>query len=265
MNARVLWRMVAMNVMMTLAYRGAFLILMVNTVAVPLISLLVWLTVSEQGVRLPYTRDQFVTYYVLLGVVAMLTGVWLAAYEADEIRLGRLSPWLLRPAPYIAHQLGNNIGEKIIKLPLLLPLVVLVAVAFRGDFHLPAASWLWALFVLATILAAALAFLLDFVIGALAFWVQDVRGLVRLKELAAALLAGEFVPLALFPHSLSGFLEAHPFRYTLSFPLEIATGALDGGALLRGFAWQAVWLIGLLVLYRAVWRRGLRLYASTGG
>ncbi len=264
MNARVLWRMIAMNVMMTLAYRGAFFIYMVNNVAVPLISLLVWLTVSEQGVRLPYTRDQFVTYYVLLSVVAMLTGAWLAAYEAEEIRLGRLSPWLLRPAPYIAHQLGNNIGEKVIKLPLLLPLVVVVAVAFRRDFHPPAQPGLWALFVLATMLAAALAFLLDFVIGALAFWVQDVRGLVRLKELAAALLAGEFVPLALFPHSLSGFLEAQPFRYTLSFPLEVVTEHLSGAALARGFAWQCGYCVLLWALYRVLWRYGLRAYSAAG-
>lgn len=264
MNVRVLWRMTAMNVMMTLAYRGAFFIFMVNAVVVPLISLLVWLTVSEQGVRLPYARDQFVTYYLLLSVASVLTGVWLAPYVADEIRLGRLSPWLLRPAPYIAHQIGNNIGEKVIKIPLLLPLVALVAVAFRRDLRFPADPRIWLLCLVATILAAAVAFLLDVVIGTLAFWVQDVRGLVRLKELAAALLAGQFVPLALFPHTLNGFLEAQPFRYTLSFPLEIVTARLSGTALARGFAWQVGYCVLLWAVSMVLWRRGLRAYSATG-
>jgi hypothetical protein len=77
-----------------------------GTVVVPVISLLVWLTVGEQGVPLPYDRSQFVTYYVLLSVVSMLTATWLVGYVAETIRLGGLSPWLLRPAPYITHSNG---------------------------------------------------------------------------------------------------------------------------------------------------------------
>src|SRR5918998_220888 len=117
MTVGLLWRIVGMNVVMTLEYRGAFLIYMINTVVSPVIALLVWLTVAEQGVALPYDRSQFVTYFLLLSLVSMLTGVWLAGYLAETIRLGGLSAWLVRPAPYIAHQLGNNIGEKIVKLP----------------------------------------------------------------------------------------------------------------------------------------------------
>ena len=137
LTLHVVRRMVVLNVMETLEYRGAFFVFMVNTVATPLVSLLVWLTVSEQGVSLPYNRSQFVTYYVLLGVVAMLTGTWGASFLADDIRLGSLSRWLLRPSPFIASWIGNNVGEKVIKLPLILPLVGLVALAFRADLRLP--------------------------------------------------------------------------------------------------------------------------------
>ncbi|MDQ5850637.1 MAG: ABC-2 family transporter protein [Chloroflexota bacterium] len=264
MTVRLLWRLVARNVIVTLEYRGAFFILMVNTVVGPLVSLLVWLTVSEQGVRLPYDRSQFVTYYVLLSVVSMLTATWLAEYLAEEIRLGGLSPVLLRPVPFIAHYVANNLGEKVVKLPLLLPLVGLVAVFFHADLRLPADLWSWLLFVLCLPMAAAVAFLLDFVIGSLAFWVQDVRGLIRVKGLDGAFLAGQFVPLALFPANLAGFLEAQPFRYTLSFPLEVLTGSLSTGALLRGFAWQVFYCAGLWACYRLQWRYGLRVYAATG-
>ena len=62
-----------------------------------LISLLIWRTVIDHGVRLPLDRSQLVTYYVLLGLVSMLTGVWEAPYTAEAIRLGRISPDLLRP------------------------------------------------------------------------------------------------------------------------------------------------------------------------
>ncbi|MGN6810641.1 MAG: ABC-2 family transporter protein, partial [Thermomicrobiales bacterium] len=165
---RAVRQLTAMNVMATLEYRGAFLIYMVLNVASPTISLLVWLAVSAQGVQLPYSREQFVTYYILLGVVSTLTATWLGLYLAEAIRLGQLSHCLLRPAPYLINMLGNNLGEKIIKLPLLLPLVAIVALFFRRDLRLPADPRAWALFALTLPLAGAVAFLLDFVIGSLA-------------------------------------------------------------------------------------------------
>jgi ABC-2 type transport system permease protein len=264
MRPQLFWRMTAMNVMSTIEYRAAFFVYMVNVVATPLISLLVWLTVSEQGVALPYDRGQFVTYYVLLSVVSMLTSTWLAPFVAEEIRLGGLSPWLLRPAPYVANLAANNVGEKIVKLPLLLPLAALVALFFRADLRLPADPPGWLLFALALPLAAAVAFLLDFVIGSLAFWMQDVIGLVRLKNLVGAFLAGQLIPLALFPPEAAGFLEAQPFRYTLSFPLELLTGSLTSAAVARGFAWQIGYCAGLWACYRLLWRYGLRSYSATG-
>ena len=263
-TARVVWRMTALNVMMTLEYRGAFLIYMFNAVAGPTISLLVWLAVGRAGARLPYDRSQFVTYYVLLSVTAMLTATWTGWFVGEQIRLGDLSSHLLRPAPFLLGMVGNNIGEKIIKLPLLLPLVGGVAIAFRRDLRLPTDPRAWALFLLCLPLAATVAFLLDVVVGSLAFWIDEVNALLRAQTLLAAFLAGQYVPLALFPPGAARWLEVQPFRYTLSFPLEILTGALDGAALARGFALQVAYCVGLWALYRVVWHYGLRAYSAVG-
>jgi len=262
---RVIWRTTMMNVMNTLEYRGAFFIYMVNTVAAPVVYLLVWLAVEEQGVSLPYDRGQFVTYYVLLSVVSMLTSTWLAFYLASDIRLGGLSPWLLRPTTKMVQYVGNNIGEKIIKMPLLLPLVGLVALAFGRDLSLPTNIRAWALFALSLPLAATIAFLLDVLIGSLAFWIQDVGGLIDIKELTSSALAGRFVPLALFPKALQPFMNAQPFRYTLSFPLEVLTGGLSRQETIRGFAWQIGYCVILWGCYRIMWRVGLRSYTAPGG
>jgi ABC-2 type transport system permease protein len=63
---------------------------------------------------------------------------------------------------------------------------------------------------------------------------------------------------------VSGFLDAQPFRYTLSFPLEVLTGRLSSAELARGFAWQAFFCVGLWACYRLIWRYGLRSYSATG-
>jgi ABC-2 type transport system permease protein len=264
MTFNLLWRLVACNVVMTLEYRAAFLIYMIQTVISPLIALSVWLAVSAQGVALPYDRSQLVTYYVLVSVVSMLTNTWAASYVAQNIRRGDLSGWLLRPTPYISGYIGNNIGEKVIKLPLLLPLVAIVGLVFGSDLQLPPDPLAWLLFLASLPLAGALAFLLDFVIGSLAFWIEDVNGLVRMQMLARAFLAGQLVPLALFPPWMDSFLGIQPFRYTVSFPLEIVTGRLAPAAIAQGFAWQAGYCILLWACYRLLWRYGLRRYAAAG-
>jgi ABC-2 type transport system permease protein len=264
MILRVIWRETLMSVMSTIEYRGAFLIYMINTVAGPLVSLLVWLTVSDQGVALPYNRSQFVTYYVLLSIVSMLTATWTGGFLASSIRMGGISPALLRPVSPLSGYVGNNLGEKIVKLPLLLPLIMLVAIAFHNDLRLPSDPLAWLLFLIAVPLAAVVAFLLDITLCSLAFWMDDVWGLLRLKGLVGAFLAGQFVPLALFPPGLSGFLEVQPFRYTLSFPLEVLTGHLSSSALMRGFGWQVGYCIGLWACYRIQWYFGLRTYSAIG-
>lgn len=264
MTPRVLWRLIAIDVSRTLEYRGAFVVYMFGTVAGPTISLLVWLTVSANGARLPYDRGQFVTYYIALSFVSMLTATWLAGFLAEDIRLGKLSAWLLRPAPIVSGYIGNNVGEKIVKLPILLPMVAVVAIFFRTDLHLPTSPRAWTLFALSLPPAAVVSFLLDYLTGSLAFWVQEIRGLLRTKWLLAGFLSGQYVPLALFPGWASGFLAAQPFRYTVSFPLELLTGELSDAAVARGFTWQVAYCAGLWLAYRVVWRYGLRAYAAVG-
>lgn len=56
-----------------------------------------------------------------------------------------------------------------------------------------------------------------------------------------------------------------PFRYMVSFPIEIVTGQLPFIGMLAGFAWQTGWLILALILSAVVWRRGLRHHTAVGG
>jgi ABC-2 type transport system permease protein len=108
------------------------------------------------------------------------------------------------------------------------------------------------------------AFLLDLLVCSTAFWLQDVWGLRSAVNLAERFLNGGFIPLALLPPWLLGPAQALPFRYTLSFPLELLTGTISGEAVARGFAWQAGYAVGLYLLYRVQWHFGLRAYTASG-
>lgn len=264
MTRATVQRMILSVVMRSLEYRGFFATLMFERVLGPLIALFVWLALSDQGVRLPYDRGQFIIYYVLLSAVSMITGHWAAEYVAEEIRMGGLSPFLLRPVPYIAIWACDAIGQKLLMFTLLLPQLAVVALLFRGQLHPPANPWLWPLSLVSLALATSLVFLMQFAIGLLAFWMEDIGGVRRVEGITREFLSGALVPLALFPSWLTPFLELQPYRYTLSFPLEVLTRDLSGAELARGFGCQMLYTITAYMIYRLLWRRGLRRYAATG-
>lgn len=252
------------NLMSTLEYRGGFLIWALEDLISPLISLAVWLAVSEHTAQLPLSRTQFVLYFLLVGVLSTLTNSWLIYLLPDEIRTGRLSPLLLRPVSPLVSYVGNNVGQKIVRVLLLLPLVGGVSLLFRDELRLPTEGATWLLFGAALVMAAFVSFLFDLAQCSLAFWLQDTSGLYRFTALAERLLQGRFIPLAMFPQELQGFVEVQPFRYMLSFPLEILTGSLTADAVVRGVAWQVGYGVVFYALYRLLWRYGLRAYSAAG-
>jgi len=247
-----------------LEYRGAFAIWVLGDLVRALISLAVWLTVSEYSGRLPLDRSQLVTYFVAQGLVSTFTISWLVHLVPENIREGHLSPKLLRPVSPLAHFIGDNLGQKAVRLILLIPITAAAGLLFRADLRLPADAWTWVLFVIAVLLAAAVSFFLDMVLSSLAFWLQDVWGVESAYRLAERFLNGGLIPLALFPSWLLAPAQAQPFRYTLSFPLEILTGALTSDGLASGFIWQLGYVVGLYALYRVQWRYGLRAYSAAG-
>lgn len=261
---RVLRRWTALNISLAVVYRSAWVMFMLANMAVPLISLLIWRAALESGVQLPIDKEYVTTYFLLIGVVTMLTSSWGAPFLADAIRSGELSRDLIRPAPAQLNGIANNLSEKTMKLVALAPMVAVVWWIFRDSVNVPLDPVRWLLFVPSVILAAALVFALDHVIGLLGFWFDDVGGLNQAKGLLTDVLSGAIVPLALMPEWSRGFMEFQPFRFMVSFPLEIVVGELPMRDVVIGFAVQAGY-VGLAIFgWAAVWRAGIRAYSAVG-
>jgi ABC-2 type transport system permease protein len=253
-----------LNFQEAISHRGTFLLWIFTDLTGALVSLGVWLAVSASAPGLPMDRSQLVTYFIARGLVATFTTSWLVHLVPDNVREGYLSTRLLRPVSPVGHFLGNNLGEKALRLLVLAPFTFAAMVVFRAQLHLPSDAATWVMFGVAVILAAAVAFLLDLVVTSLSFWLADVWGVESAFRLAERFLGGGLIPLALFPPWLLVAARAQPFRYTLSFPLEILTGSLPAEQVLPGFAWQAGYVVALYALYRVEWRYGLRAYAAAG-
>jgi ABC-2 type transport system permease protein len=251
--------LLARELTMTLRYRWWLALMQISALVAPVITLLVWRGAISLGAQPPVGARLLTTYLVLVSMVGMLTSSWTANFLATSIRLGGVSSWLIRPCSTHLASLANNVAEKLVKLVLLAPMIALVGWIFRDELSLPAGGIRWLLFGLSLLPALGISFCLDVTIGSLAFWFEDISAIDRLRSLLSRTLSGAFIPLALFPPNLAGFLNAQPFRYVVSFPLEVLLGAVPGGTE-HGFAVQLAWFAGFLACAVAVWRVGLHRY-----
>lgn len=261
---RLLRRMIAMNMAMTLAYRGDFVFYMLSIVLGPLLSVLIWQAAIASGAELPVDATYLTSYFVLLGVASMLTSSWLSTFMAEEIRDGRLSIWLARPGSYLYGMAANNIAEKGFKLVVLMPMVLAFGFWFRDAVDLSAPAWRWAVVAVSILMGACIAFALDVIEGSLGFWLEDITGLARARALIVMVLAGQLVPLALMPEWAHPFMEVQPFRYILSFPLEVIVGNLPAGEIATGLAFQVGYTALFILGARVIWSRGKRSYSAVG-
>lgn len=263
-SARVLFRMVVINLGMAVTYRGEMLLFMLTLVVTPVVSLLVWRAALASGADLPVDASYLTTYFVLLCLVVMLTSSWISGFMAEMIRMGELSAWLVRPGSVHYNGLANNLSEKLLKLVWLLPIVLVLWWVFRSSVRIPADPVRWALFAVSVVLAAALTYALDVAVAGFAFWIDDIGGIDRARMLLTSVLSGQVVPLALMPEWSHGVVEWQPFRFMVSFPLELLVADLDGRAIGLGLLAQLGYLAFTLLGIRIVWRRGIRLYSAVG-
>lgn len=246
-----------------LEYRASIVIWMLYGF-LPLISLAVWLSISKDGQPIAgYTRSDFISYYLATVFVRQATAVWVV-WELDRlIRQGELSPRLLRPINPIHQEISANLAEKLLRIPLILLLLAPAALLIPGvryDFSplsLGAA-------LLALAVAWALVFLSNYALGLLAFWITQVTSLGDLWFGVRMLLSGAIAPIDLLPAGVAVISPYMPFRYMLSFPVEIVMGRLETAEILLGMVVSLGWLIFFWGLVMFLWRRGLRRYGAVG-
>lgn len=245
-----------------LAYRGQ-LIIWVLTGTLPLVMLAVWRTLAGDGVVGGYSSDDFVAYYVGALAIRQLTGVWVIWDIEREIRMGELSPHLLRPYNPLWRYLALGLADKPLRLLMAAPICLIALLIAPGALPQPDPLSLAAL-----PLAIGLAFLIYFCnqccIGLLSFWWTQVLAIQDFWFGMYALCSGYLVPLDLFPPAVSGLLQLLPFRALLGFPIDLLLGRLAPQQIALGFGLQLFWLAALFGMMRLLWLQGVRRYSAVG-
>jgi len=251
------------SVFSALSYRGDIFLFVLVGISQPLVILSLWLGVIYSGGSVPLSSVDLIVYYLLVILVSYFSSTWASQFITSDIRLGKISPYLLKPVSYLFFQLGNNFGEKTIKGLYLLPLLVILAVVFKIPFSFPGII-LTIIFIASLISAIFLAFFIDICIGVAGFWFESTEALDDIYGMGSSLLSGKFIPLSVIPILYVGFFSLLPFRYLLSFPIEIIQNRLNPVQIVAGLLIQNTWLIGFILLYKLLWSKGVRKYSAVG-
>ncbi len=247
-------------------YRGMMLIQAVRLILLPLVLASAWLSIEKTAGN-PYSDADYLLYYLMVPIILNLTDSRLVFRFPLAVRDGSLSRELLKPFPPLSGYALESIANNLIQLIYLLPFTLLAGYAVRDRLLLGHINLqLLAMVVTAIILGGLVRMLISGSISLIGFWLEDVTTLnLVLNGGIWALLGGMIVPVATFPEQIRKFAELLPYRYMLSFPIEIITGRLSSHEIWQGFGITIFWSCCFGLLMRLIWKRGLKVYSAYGG
>jgi ABC-2 type transport system permease protein len=78
------------------------------------------------------------------------------------------------------------------------------------------------------------------------------------------LFSGQFVPLQLMPQVIQNIARFLPFQLFKYYPIQLILGRLSPAEIIQGYLMGIFWLAVALLLFRWVWRNGLKKFSAVG-
>lgn len=246
-------------------YRGDVLVYTATSFVLPVILMQVWIAVFEARNGNTQQQSYIISYFYIQTLVNVLVGAWHGPFLSRRIREGEISQNLLKPFPYIFYWICQNLSEKIWKVLLSLPLIGILFIFYHKYISILSITALL-FFLISIIFALCINFLIEYIIALSSFWFSNTQALLEFNEMLFFVTSGRLFPLtflsALIPLK---FINLLPYKYIISFPIEILLNNLSVYDLLNGIASQLLWIMLLYFTYRILWIRGLKVYGGYGG
>lgn len=245
-------------------YRANLFAWMVVGAIGPLIMVSVWLTIlGEQSSVGGYARGDFILYYLLTTVGWYVVGGEFARPIGDDIRSGDINKSLLQPYNVV---LGKAVWEqawKLLSLILTLPACVLILYFTRDMIEFKFDITTLPVVILTLVFGAIIFALIQAIVGIMAFWVTEIWPMAEVNDILIQLMGGMLAPITLLPNLVQRISEYLPYRYIFFEPVAIILGKQlnTGEVILKQFGF----IVLLFVLYKIIWRAGLKRYEGIGG
>ncbi len=224
-----------------------------------------WSAVLPQGtVLLGYSRDQMLTYVLVMTFLRALVLGCVTDRIPSEIAKGTLSDILLRPISHLGYWATQDVANKSLNLISSIFEITVFALLVQAPFVTPDDLWRWGAFALAVIGGMVLYFEMSYALGVLGFWTAQSWGPRFCFEIILEFCAGAYFPIDLLPGAVQAVLTKLPFPYLVYFPLSIYLGRATPDQVVTGLLTQLIWAVALAFGVKFFWRVGLRKYGAEG-
>ncbi len=224
-----------------------------------------WLAIfAERETIAGLTRADIVTYYILTAFIGLCTSSHSGEFIRANIRDGRLSQYLVKPASFLLGQFMKDAGYKIIGVVTGLVLFLLLLLITPKFILLPASLASASSFVFFLLVARILAFCFQAITGLAAFWLGHIGAAMQIRYFLEKVFGGEFAPLVLFPVILQKTAAWLPFQYLFYVPAQAYLGKIPIHELLSTMIQAVIWVILFIAIVAGMWQRGIRQYDGAG-
>ncbi|HTN01208.1 MAG TPA: ABC-2 family transporter protein, partial [Planctomycetaceae bacterium] len=207
-----------------------------------------------------------VAYYLLVMVGRAFSSMpGLTSGIARDVRDGSIKRFLTQPVDLIDWMFWNRVAHKLVYYAVATGPFLLVFYLCRDYFRQEVTPTLVAAWISSLIMAFLVGFLIEALLGLLAFWFLEVSSLIFIYMLLSYFLSGHMLPLDWLPEPVAGWIQWLPFKYLAFFPSAVILGRYSPPVLARELLIEAGWVVVLYLANRWALNRGLRRYSAYGG
>lgn len=249
----------------SLVYRANVYMILASQAITLTIFIVLWTAIYQQGSSIGnYSFQEMVSYYVLVSFISfVIQGVDVAWRVGDDIRLGNITNFILRPVNYFWSVFFTLLGKSLFNL---ITIVIISVIFFLAKplifFNLFGNLKMDIFFAISLILAFIIFVLLFYMIGMIAFWMGTSQGINFLIRMIMFFLAGNIIPLDLLPQSLISINNFLPFQFITWFPIQIFSGQAKLEMMI--FLPLVIWIIALYVIDTLIYNKGIEKYEGFG-
>jgi len=251
-----------------LAYRSNLLLEVIGGIIAQLVIIAVWYTIfKDLGTETigGFTLPEMMTYLLGAGIINSFILLDSQGDDInDDINRGNLSNFLVRPLNVSFYWLTRDFCRRMLTFFLGIGEYLILLLLF-SEFLVPPASFLLLFLTLfSIILAGILHFLLFYILGVIAFWMDQTWGPRFVMRVIMAVATGSLIPLSLFPGIWHTIFNLLPFKLLVFVPLQIYLGKITTLEIVQEFAYGLVWILVVAGISVWLWKRGIKRYSAYG-
>lgn len=281
---RLNWFILRTSINERLMYRGDFAFATLMRFLPIVTQIFLWSAIygvytpgNRQGSLNGYSYENMIAYYLLAMVGRAFSSMpGLSSGIAREIRDGTVKKYLTQPIDMLEYLFWARVAHKLVYYAVATGPFILVFFLCRSFFVETPDLFTVIGFCLSLLMSFMIGFLLEALLGLIAFWILEVSSLIFIFMMLNYFLSGHMIPLdwvASWLHEslppflspLSNLVLYSPFQYLAYFPAAVMLNRYTHAQLAQHLVLEFGWVLLLYFACRWTFTRGVRRYGAFGG